>query len=103
MSTPAPATFAKLLEDAVNEPGILSSAYSAFHNYSIGNQLLAWSQCLQPGIQAGADCPLPSAGKELGRYLRRGERAITFCRPVTSSAQQPPRRGKRNNAPTWFA
>ena len=46
MATPAPATFAQLLEHAVNEPGILSNAYRQFHGYSIGNQLLALSQCL---------------------------------------------------------
>jgi len=43
MATPAPATFAQLLEHAVTEPGILSNAYRQFHGYSIGNQLLALS------------------------------------------------------------
>jgi hypothetical protein len=51
MATPAPATFAQLLEHAVNEPGILSSAYRQFYGYSLGNQLLALSQCLARGIQ----------------------------------------------------
>jgi hypothetical protein len=37
MPTAAPATFSALLETAVTEPGILSSAYRAFHNYSFGN------------------------------------------------------------------
>ena len=82
MATPAPATFATLLENAVNEPGILSSAYRAFHNYSIGNQLLAWSQCLARGIQPGPMATFPR-WKELGRYVRKGEKAITLCQPVT--------------------
>jgi hypothetical protein len=36
--------WASLLQDAVDQPGILSSAYSVFHNYSIGNQMLAYGQ-----------------------------------------------------------
>ena len=34
-------TFSTLLERTVTEPGIVSRAYTAFHGYSIGNQLLA--------------------------------------------------------------
>ena len=33
--------WADLLQRAVSEPGILSTAYSQFHNYSLGNVLLA--------------------------------------------------------------
>src|SRR5215475_6684041 len=75
-------SFADLLASAVTEPGILSSAYQQFHNYSIGNQLLAWSQCLQRGMQPGPMATFPR-WKELGRYVRKGERAITLCQPVT--------------------
>lgn len=39
-------TFADLLRRAVEEPGIISSAYSQFHSYSFGNQLLAWVECV---------------------------------------------------------
>ena len=76
MATPAPATFAKLLEQAVNEPGILSNAYRQFHNYSLGNQLLAWAQCVQRGIEPGPIATF-QRWKELGRYVRKGEKAIT--------------------------
>jgi antirestriction protein ArdC len=82
MAIPAPATFAQLLEQAVNEPGILSNAYRQFHGYSIGNQLLALAQCLARGIQPGPIATF-QRWKELGRYVRRGEKAITLCRPVT--------------------
>ena len=34
---PSVAPFADLLRSAVTEPGIISTAYTAFHNYSIGN------------------------------------------------------------------
>ena len=75
-------SFAELLRTAVTEPGILSAAYRQFHNYSLGNQLLAWSQCVARGIAPG---PLATFAKwkELGRYVRRGEKAITLCMPVT--------------------
>jgi antirestriction protein ArdC len=76
------ASFADLLRSAVTEPGIISSAYRQFHNYSIGNQLLAWSQCLARGIQPGPLATYPK-WKELGRQVRRGEKAITLCMPVT--------------------
>jgi antirestriction protein ArdC len=79
----APSTsFADLLQSAVTEPGIISSAYRQFHNYSIGNQLLAWGQCLARGIQPGPMATFPR-WKELGRYVRKGEKAITLCQPVT--------------------
>jgi antirestriction protein ArdC len=102
MSTPAPVTFAKLLENAVNEPGIISTAYRQFHNYSIGNQLLAWSQCIQRGIQPG---PIATyqRWRELGRQVRRGEKAITLCRPVTVKRATTAADGSEDvTAATWF-
>src|SRR5262245_50181868 len=102
MATPAPSTFAKLLEDAVNEPGILSKAYRAFHNYSLGNQLLAWAQCVQRGIQPGPIATF-QRWKELGRYVRRGERALTLCRPVTVKRTMTADDGTEEmSAATWF-
>ena len=79
---PSVSSFAELLQSAVTEPGSISAAYSQFHTYSIGNQLLAWSQCLQRGIQPGPMATFPR-WKELGRYVRKGEKAITLCQPVT--------------------
>jgi len=48
-----PASFAELLRSAVTEPGIISTAYRQFHNFSISNQLLAFVQCARRGIQRG--------------------------------------------------
>jgi antirestriction protein ArdC len=76
------ATFADLLRSAVSDPGVLSAAYRQFHNYSLGNQLLAWSQCLSRGMQPGPLATYPR-WRELGRQVRRGEKAITLCMPVT--------------------
>lgn len=74
--------FADLLNRALGEPGIVSRAYSAFHGYSIGNQILALVQCAERGIMPG---PIATSmgWKEKGRYVRKGEKAITLCQPVT--------------------
>jgi antirestriction protein ArdC len=82
MATPAPAAFAELLQKAVTDPGILSAAYRQFHNYSIGNMILAWSQCQTRGIQPGPLATYPR-WRELGRHVRKGEKALTLCMPVT--------------------
>lgn len=79
---PSVTSFADLLASAVTEPGTISTAYQQFHSYSIGNQLLAWGQCLSRGIQPGPMATFPK-WKELGRYVRKGEKAITLCQPVT--------------------
>ena len=62
-----------LLADAVNKPGIISSAYSVFHNYSVGNQMWAWSQCIARDIELA---PLATYKKwqSLGRQVKRVKR-----------------------------
>jgi antirestriction protein ArdC len=80
--TPNSASCADLLRSAVTDPGVVSSAYQQFHNYSLGNQLLAWAQCIARGIQPGPMATFPR-WKELGRYVRKGEKAMTLCQPVT--------------------
>lgn len=78
----SPRSFADLLASALDEPGLISHAYTAFHGYSIGNQLLAWVQCLERGIAPG---PIATfvGWKERGRYVRKGQRAIVLCVPIT--------------------
>jgi len=71
-----------LLVEAVNKPGLILEAYSAFHRYSVGNQLLALVQCHLRGIQPGPINTFPK-WQELGRYVKRGERALTLCMPIT--------------------
>jgi antirestriction protein ArdC len=72
----------RLLIDAVSKPGRISQAYTAFHNYSIGNALEALWQCTARGIDPG---PLNTfmGWKELGRHVRKGERAISLWMPIT--------------------
>ncbi len=74
--------FVRLLEAAVREPGKSHIAYSAFHGYSIGNQLLAMIQCAERGITPG---PIGSFNKwkERGRHVQRGQRAIALWMPIT--------------------
>ena len=43
--SPAIPKWSALLIEAVNKPGMMMQAYTAFHNYSIGNQILAIVQC----------------------------------------------------------
>src|SRR5262245_42417198 len=83
MSRPTiPAGFATLLQTAVTQPGTLSPAYRQFHNYSLGNVLLAMFQCHARGIPLGPMATYPR-WQELGRHVKRGEKAITLCQPVT--------------------
>jgi hypothetical protein len=74
--------FRQLLNEAVSKPGTLMRAYSLFWNYSLGNQILALIQANNRGIALG---PIASFNrwKELGRYVKRGEKAIELCMPVT--------------------
>ena len=75
--------FAELLSRALSEPGVVSRAYSAFHGFSLGNQILAFVQCAERGIPPG---PIATfmGWKDKGRYVRKGDRAIVLCMPVTS-------------------
>ena len=59
-STFSPPQFGDLLARALTEPGIISTAYSAFHGYSVGNQILALVQCAERGIPTGPIATLRS-------------------------------------------
>ena len=74
--------WADLLGEAVSKPGTVAHCYSIFWSYSLGNQLAALGQCQARGIQPG---PINTyAGwQALGRQVRRGERAIWLCQPIT--------------------
>jgi antirestriction protein ArdC len=86
-TTPAPHTFVELLEQAMTEPGKIHEAYTAFHGYSIGNQLLALMECAARGIQPGPLATFPR-WKDRGRFVRKGEKALTLCVPITVKRRQ---------------
>jgi antirestriction protein ArdC len=71
-----------LLKQALTVPGTLSKAYSVFHNYSLGNQLLASFELASRGLPLS---PIASfmRWKELGRSVKKGEKAIPLVMPVT--------------------
>jgi len=71
-----------LLLEAVNKPGLIMEAYSAFHQYSVGNQLLALVQCQMRGLQPGPINTFPG-WQALGRNVKRGEHALVLCMPIT--------------------
>ena len=75
-------SWAALLDEAVKKPGFIHDAYTRFHNYSLGNQLLVMYQCVERALPPG---PLASSlkWKELSRHVKKGEKALTLCMPVT--------------------
>ena len=81
--------FADLLTRAVTEPGTISRAYAAFHGYSVGNQLHAMFQCAAREIPIG---PIATfmGWKDKGRSVRKGEKAIALCMPVTCKRKGEP-------------
>lgn len=89
--------WAALLLDAVNKPGVISTAYSRFWNYSTGNQLLALWQCMLRGLEPG---PINTflGWIDLERHVKKGEKALTLCMPVTvkrkaNADEAPPAKG----------
>lgn len=73
--------FAQLLNEAISLPGVLAKHYSAFHRYSICNQVAAILQCLVQGIAAG---PIATyvGWKDKGRIVQKGSTAIALCMPI---------------------
>jgi antirestriction protein ArdC len=74
-------SWAALLQEAVTKPGYIHEAYTRFHSYSVGNQMLALFQCFARGLQPGPLATWPK-WKELGRYVKKGEKALTLCMPL---------------------
>jgi len=71
-----------ILQIALTQPGVMNQAYRAFHNYSIGNQLLAALQLLDRGLPLA---PIASfnAWREKGRFVKKGEKAISLFMPIS--------------------
>jgi len=71
-----------ILHVALTQPGVMNQAYRAFHNYSIGNQLLAALQLLDKGLPLA---PIASfnAWREKGRFVKKGEKAISLFMPIS--------------------
>ncbi len=91
-----------LLVEAVNKPGLIMEAYSAFHNYSIGNQILALVQCQLRGLEPGPINTFPG-WQALGRTVKRGERALILCMPITRKVRDEEAAATRATARTASA
>jgi hypothetical protein len=89
MTRPTNPKWSELLIEAVERPGLILEAYSRFHGYSLGNQVAALCQCLGRGISPG---PIGTVHKwnDLGRRVKKGERAISLCMPVTVQERAEP-------------
>ncbi len=72
----------QILRAAVTTPGLISKAYRAFYEYSVGNQLLATVQLIRRNLEPS---PINTyrGWQSLGRQVRRGEKAIELCQPIT--------------------
>src|SRR5438876_9781950 len=81
-------TWGELLYSAVHTPGKLLAAYTAFHNYSFGNALLALTQCRHRNFEPG---PLNTyrGWLELKRQVRKGKKVITLCMPMQHKKRVP--------------
>src|SRR6185295_1926547 len=74
--------WSELLTQAVTQPGLMLKAYSAFHGYSLGNQLAAMVQCQLHGIEPGPIDTYKGWLKK-SRHVRKGEKALWLCMPLT--------------------
>jgi hypothetical protein len=76
----------EVLMHAVTKPGLILQAYSAFHGYSIGNQIAAMVQCSMRGIDPGPINTYPGWLK-LNRQVQQGQKALWLCMPITLKKQ----------------
>ena len=70
-----------LLRRAVEEPGLISEAYTRFHGYSLGNRFAALIQCQMRGLEPGPISTF-NGWRKLGYAVQEGERALTLCMPI---------------------
>lgn len=74
------AIFRNLLDKVLTEKGIVSKCYSKFHNYSLANQLLAFEQLSERGMDLSPIAPYKK-WNELGRQVKKGSKALALYVP----------------------
>jgi|SRR5436853_873408 len=77
-----------LLAQAVTQPGLVLKAYSAFHGYSLGNQMAALLQCRLRGIEPGS-IDTYKGWLDKGRQVRKAEKAIACRSPARQLTMKP--------------
>lgn len=77
-------SYKDVLNKMIEEPGMISEAFSQFHNYSFGNLMMVAFECAVRGIEFG---PVSNYNnwKRLGRQVRKGESGIIILHPVERS------------------
>jgi len=79
--------WARLLDEALTKPGIIHEAYTRFWSYSIGNQILAYCQCVERALPPGPLATYPK-WKQLGRQVKKGSKALSLWMPLTCKRTQ---------------
>ena len=92
--------WSEMLSQALSMPGKLSEAYSVFHRYSTGNQILATCQLILRDMRISPIASF-SKWKELGRSVKKGEKALELCMPVTVKRKSK-EDGKEQSEPETF-
>lgn len=103
-------TWAALLEESVTVPGVIDECYKAFHDYSVGNQMLALWQCRIKKIQPG---PMGTYNfwKLMGRQVVSGPgSAIYLWQPISWTTTEKDENGEDKKVtkttfkyePHWF-
>ena len=77
----AGSVYMTLINKALTERGTINKAFSLFHNYSVGNSLLAYFQLQAKGLDV---TPLGTYNKwkSLGHQVAKGSKAIAILFPV---------------------
>lgn len=79
MGTP---NYSKYLKDIVNKKGKLAKCFSVFHDYSIGNQILAISQLDERNEDLAPIAPYKK-WLSLGRQVKKGSKALELLIPIS--------------------
>ena len=72
-----------ILNEALENEGIMNEQYTAFHNYSLGNQFLARCQ-----LRKCEPINTFKGWQALGRTVKKGEKAITLLYPFVFSKEK---------------
>lgn len=92
----------ELLKKATSEPGVISKAYSTFWRYSSGNQLIAFFDCMMRGIPVGPIACF-NKWKELGRHVKKGQKAIALCMPISRKGRKTEKDAAGNDVEIEFS
>lgn len=93
-----------LIQEALNNPGVLSKCYSVFRNYSVMNGLALAMQCRKRGLDVGPCASFKKWG-ELGGKVNKGEKALWVCVPmlVKKHKEESPKEDEKDESFMFFS